>query len=163
MRRNQSGGAGAGTGGGASGTSDCSSRRGTVAASALVLPPIAEERLLDKDDYHHDDDDDDDDGGGGGGDDDESDETTPGQCCRHCCERRDLEAPAAWRDLDLHGVRCMLPARRRPRGCLRVVVRRYSLSLHLLRRVAIDNTSFHKKYLSPNTSTNTVNKLTNLT
>jgi len=49
------------------------------------------------------------------------------ECCRCCCLRRDLEAPPAWRDLDIHGVRCMLPSRRRRTGCVSVVVRRYVL------------------------------------
>ena len=83
-------------------------------SSSVVLPPIAEERLLDTTKDVNDDDDDDDDG-------------NAGECCRCCCQRRDHEAPPAWRDLDVHGLRCMLPARRRQRGCFGVAVRRYDL------------------------------------
>ena len=87
--------------------------------SAAVLPPIAEERLLDNSDDAIKD-----------GDDDDED-SDAGDCCRCCCQRRDLEAPPIWRDLDIHGVRCMLPLRRRrQRGCLRVAVRRYVSVLH---------------------------------
>ena len=57
---------------------------------------------------------------------DDDDDVDSVECCRCCCQRRDLEAPPAWRDLDIHGVRCMLPGRRRrKRGCVRVAVRRF--------------------------------------
>jgi len=80
------------------------------------------------------------------GDDDDDDGGNAVECCRCCCLRRDLEAPPAWRDLDIqtslddldpdvhwrdldvHGVRCMLPARRRQRGCAGVALRRYIVS-----------------------------------
>jgi len=117
-RHHQTPGAVGGGGGGCGGDAERQ-------AGGVLLPPIAEERLLDsatRDNHRHHHDDDDDDGefehadadAGGYG----------GQCCGHCCQRRDHDAPASWRDLDLHGVRCMLPARRRQRGCLRGVVKR---------------------------------------
>ena len=85
--------------------SDASRRAGSTA-----LSPIVEERLLDTDENSVK---------------NVDDEAGVDECCRCCCLRRDLEAPPAWRDLDIHGVRCMLRTRRRQRGCVGAAVRRY--------------------------------------
>jgi len=61
------------------------------ADTSAVLPPIVEERLLDTTDDAVKDFEDDDD-----------DVADAAECCRCCCLRRDLEAPPAWRDLDIH-------------------------------------------------------------
>jgi len=99
--------------GGGGPPADAASRR--AGAPAVPLPPIVEERLLDTTENS---------AKVGVVDDAATDST---DCCRCCCLRRDLEAPPAWRDLDIHGVRSMLPSRRRRTGSVSVVVRRYVL------------------------------------
>jgi len=76
-------------GAGAGGTLGDTNRR-AAADTSSSLPPIVEERLLDTADDSTKDNDNDDD--------DVRDAT---DCCRCCCLRRDLEAPPAWRDLDI--------------------------------------------------------------